>query len=204
MTGKILPVSFFIRPDVAIIAKELLGKCLATNFDGNLTVLRIVESEAYNGAVDKASHAYNNRKTNRTKVMYEKGGVAYVYLCYGIHQMFNIVTNLENVPHAILIRGGEPITGIDIMSLRTNKKTPDTTISRGPGNVCKALGIHTGHSGFALNREEIFIYDDGVKIKSKDIGISPRIGVEYSREDALLPYRFYLKGNPYVSEKWRK
>ncbi|MEO8116910.1 MAG: DNA-3-methyladenine glycosylase, partial [Bacteroidota bacterium] len=130
MTGKIVPVSFFTRPDVAIIAKELLGKCLATNFDGNLTVLRIVEAEAYNGTVDKASHAFNNRKTNRTKVMYERGGVAYVYLCYGLHQMFNIVTNLENVPHAILIRGGEPVTGIDIMSLRTNKKTPDTTISR--------------------------------------------------------------------------
>ena len=204
MTGKILPVSFFTRPDVAIIAKELLGKCLATNFDGNLTVLRIVESEAYNGAVDKASHAYNNRKTNRTKVMYEKGGVAYVYLCYGIHQMFNIVTNLENMPHAILIRGGEPVSGMDIMAMRTGKKTTDTTLSRGPGNVCKALGIHTGHSGFALNREEIFIYDDGVRIKNKEIGISPRIGVDYSGEDALLPYRFYVKGNDYVSGKWRK
>ncbi len=204
MTGKILPVSFFTRPDVAIIAKELLGKCLATNFDGNLTVLRIVESEAYNGAIDKASHAYNNRKTNRTKVMFEKGGIAYVYLCYGIHQMFNIVTNLENMPHAILIRGGEPVSGMDIMAMRTGKKTTDTTLSRGPGNVCKALGIHTGHSGFALNREEIFIYDDGVKIKNKEIGISPRIGVDYSGEDALLPYRFYVKGNDYVSGKWRK
>ena len=204
MTGKILPVSFFTRPDVAIIAKELLGKCLATNFDGNLTVLRIVESEAYNGAIDKASHAYNNRKTNRTKVMFEKGGIAYVYLCYGIHQMFNIVTNLENMPHAILIRGGEPVSGMDIMAMRTGKKTTDTTLSRGPGNVCKALGIHTGHSGFALNREEIFIYDDGVRIKNKEIGISPRIGVDYSGEDALLPYRFYVKGNDYVSGKWRK
>ncbi|MEO7210407.1 MAG: DNA-3-methyladenine glycosylase [Chitinophagaceae bacterium] len=204
MTGKILPVSFFTRPDVAIIAKELLGKCLATNFDGNLTVLRIVETEAYNGAIDKASHAFNNRKTNRTKVMYEQGGVAYVYLCYGIHQMFNIVTNIENVPHAILIRGGVPVSGIEIMASRTNKKTTDTTLSRGPGNVCKALGIHTGHSGFALNREEIFIYEDGVKIKNKDIGISPRIGVDYSGEDALLPYRFYVKGNDYVSGKWRK
>ncbi len=204
MTGKILPVSFFTRSDVAIIAKELLGKCLATNFDGNLTVLRIVESEAYNGAVDKASHAYNNRKTNRTKVMFEKGGVAYVYLCYGMHQMFNIVTNLENMPHAILIRGGEPFSGIDIMAFRTGKKITDPTLSRGPGNVCKALGIHTGHSGFALNSKELFIYDDGFKIKDNVIGISPRIGVDYSGEDALLPYRFYLKGNPYVSGKWRK
>ncbi len=204
MTGKIVPVSFFTRPDVAIIAKELLGKCLASNFDGNLTVLRIVESEAYNGAIDKASHAYNNRKTNRTKVMYEKGGAAYVYLCYGIHQMFNIVTNIENVPHAILIRGGEPVSGIEIMALRTNKKTTDTTLSRGPGNVCKALGINTEHSGFALNSEEIFIYDDGVKINDKNVGISPRIGVDYSGEDALLPYRFYIKGNAYVSGKWKK
>ena len=204
MKGKIIPVSFFTRPDVAIIAKELLGKCLATNFDGNLTVLRIVESEAYNGAIDKASHAFSNRRTKRTKVMYEKGGVAYVYLCYGLHQMFNIVTNIENIPQAILIRGGEPVSGINIMALRANKEATDTSIGRGPGNVCKALGIHTGHSGVSVNSEEIFFYDDDVKIKNKDIGISPRIGVDYSGDDALLPYRFYMKGNAHVSGKWRK
>lgn len=204
MKGKILPVSFFTRPDVAIIAKELLGKCLATNFDGNLTVLRIVESEAYYGIVDKASHAYNNRKTNRTKIMYEKGGVAYVYICYGIHAMFNIVTNIEDTPHAILIRAGEPLIGLAKMMERTCKKENDFSISRGPGNVCKALGIHTGHTGLSLINNEIYLYDDQIKFRENEIGISPRIGVEYSGDAALLPYRFYIKGNKYVSGKWRK
>lgn len=204
MKGKILPASFFTRPDVAIIAKELLGKCLATNFDGNLTVLRIVESEAYNGIIDKASHAYNNRKTNRTKVMFEKGGVAYVYICYGIHDMFNIVTNVEDIPHAILIRAGEPVAGLRKMMERTNKNETDFSISRGHGNVCKALGIHTGHTGISLINKEIYLYDDAISFKENEIGISPRIGVEYSGDAALLPYRFYVKGNKYVSGKWKK
>jgi len=203
MTRRILPVSFFTQPQVTFIAKKLLGKCLATHFEGHLTVLRIVESEAYNGITDKASHAFNSRKTKRTQIMYENGGRAYIYLCYGIHQMFNIVTNVENIPHVILIRGGEPLLGIETMSLRTGKNKSDPTISRGPGNVCKSLGIHTGYNGHILNSEEMYIYDDGFKIKNSLIGISPRIGVSYAGEDALLPYRFFIKGNPYVSGRWR-
>lgn len=204
MLRKILPTSFFLRPDVTSIAKDLLGKCLATNFDQQLTVMRIVETEAYNGTVDKASHAYNNRKTNRTRIMYEQGGIAYIYLCYGIHQMFNIVTNKAGIPHAILIRGGEPIIGKEIMASRTQKKISDTTLGKGPGNLCKALGIHTGYTGHPFQENEIFLYDDGYSFPKKDMGVSPRIGVAYSGEDAKLPYRFYIRHHPFVSGKWKK
>jgi len=132
---KVLSKSFYTRKDVIKIAKELLGKIIITYFDGELTAARITETEAYNGAVDKASHAYNNKRTKRTEIMYANGGAAYVYLCYGIHHLFNIVTNLNGTPHAILIRSAEPITGIDIMLKRTGKNKLDNTLTSGPGNV---------------------------------------------------------------------
>ena len=138
---KILNEKFYIRKDVVKIAQELLGKIIVTYFDAQLTAARITETEAYNGIVDKASHAYNNRRTKRTEVMYAGGGAAYVYLCYGIHHLFNIVTNLKDVPHAVLIRAAEPVIGIDTMLQRTHKKSLDSTLTGGHGNVSKALGI---------------------------------------------------------------
>ncbi len=197
---KKLSPDFYLHPDVVHIAKELLGKMLVTNFNGKCTSGRIVETEAYAGSADKASHAYKG-KTPRTTIMFEEGGSAYVYLCYGIHQMFNIVTNLKDVPHAILIRAVEPVDGIDIMLERTGKKNFDHTLTRGPGNVGKAFGFHTSQTGTRLNGEKIFIADDGFKIKDELIGTSPRIGVAYAAEDALLPYRFFIKGNKFVSGK---
>src|SRR5688572_30262214 len=116
-----LQQSFYLRNDVVKIARELLGKVLVTNWDNEYTSGRIVETEAYAGEVDRASHASKGR-TARTSVIFEEGGIAYVYLCYGIHEMFNIVTNKAGVPHAILIRAVEPIDGIDIMLQRTGKK----------------------------------------------------------------------------------
>jgi len=198
---KILNENFYVRRDVIKIAQELLGKVIVTFFDGNLTAARIAETEAYNGVVDKASHAYNNRRTKRTEIMYGEGGAAYVYLCYGIHHLFNIVTNLKDVPHAVLVRAAEPIMGIDTMLQRTHKKTPDKTLTSGPGNVSKALGIYTHHTGKDLRSENFFIADDGFKLSKKDIVATPRIGVDYAAEDALLPYRFFIKGNLYVSGK---
>jgi DNA-3-methyladenine glycosylase len=197
--GKKLPHAFFTQPNVLKIAKNILGKILVTNFNGITTAARIVEAEAYNGITDKASHAFGSRRTARTQVMYQCGGVAYVYLCYGIHHLFNVVTNVENIPHAILIRAGEPLAGIDEMLLRTKKQKPDATLTRGPGNLAKALGISTAHSGVSLQSNEIYICDDGFKITTKNIVITPRIGVDYAGADAQLPYRFYLKGNKYVS-----
>jgi DNA-3-methyladenine glycosylase len=197
---KKLPASFYQRTDVIKIAKELLGKILVTKWNGIETSGRIVEVEAYNGVVDKASHAAGGRRTKRNEVMYGEGGVSYVYLCYGIHHLFNVVTNRQEAPHAILIRALEPIKGIDVMLERTAKKKLDTTLTRGPGNVSKALGISfKEHSGLSLLSKELFIAGDDFIVKKKDIVASPRIGVDYAGEDAKLPYRFFIKGNPFVS-----
>ena len=191
--------SFYDRDDVTIIAKELLGKILVTNFSNKLTSGRIVETEAYAGAGDKASHAYGNRRTARTEVMFGKHGTAYVYLCYGIHHLFNVVTNRKDIPHAILIRAVEPIAGIETMLLRTGKIKNDYTLTKGPGNVSRALGIFTAHTGISLLSDELFISDDGFKPDESKIIATTRIGVDYAAEDAYLPYRFIIKDNPYVS-----
>ncbi len=196
-----LPHSFYQRKNVITIAKDLLGKILVTHFDNILTAARVVETEAYNGAVDKASHAFGNRRTNRTEVMYAEGGLSYVYLCYGIHHLFNVVTNIKDTPNAVLIRAAEPMIGIQDMLIRTGKKKLDNTLTKGPGNVSKALGIYTHHSGMSLLSDELFIADDGFKPKPSQIIATPRIGVDYAGADALLPYRFIIKDNPYVSGK---
>jgi DNA-3-methyladenine glycosylase len=196
-----LPKEFYLRKDVVKIAKELLGKIIVTNFDNITTAARIVETEAYNGAVDKASHAYGNRRTNRTEIMFAEGGVAYVYLCYGIHHLFNVVTNVKDTPHAVLVRAVEPLMGIEDMLLRTGKPKLDYTLTKGPGNVSKALGIITPHTGLSLSGKQLFIADDGFRLKSPSIGISARIGVDYAAEDAVLPYRFFIAGNQFVSGK---
>ena len=197
---KKLPLSFYLRDDVVQIAKELIGKVLVTNWNGKFTSGRIVETEAYAGEIDKASHA-SKGMTPRTKVMYGEGGKAYVYLCYGIHQMFNIVTNKAGTPHAILIRGVEPLEGIDIMLKRTGKKKFDETIARGPGNVGKAFGFHTSQCGVSLIDDELYILDDGYKVSNSMIATSKRIGVDYAGDHAEWHFRFYLKGNKFVSGK---
>ena len=193
--------SFYDRKDVTRIAKDLLGKILVTKFNGLTTSGRIVETEAYAGAGDKASHAYGNRRTARTEIMFGKPGTAYVYLCYGIHHLFNIVTNKKEIPHAILIRALEPVDGVDTMLLRTGKMQLDNTLTKGPGNVSRALGIFTHHTGTSLLGDEIFVTDDGCKLKQNEVLTTTRIGVDYAAEDSLLPYRFIVKESPYVSGK---
>jgi len=197
-----LPLSFYLGNDVLKIARELLGKILVTNWDNEYTSGRIVETEAYAGATDKASHASKGR-TARTEIMFNEGGRAYVYLCYGVHHMFNIVTNKEGTPDAVLIRAVEPIEGADIMLKRTGKKKLDKTLTRGPGNVGRAFGFHTSQCGLSLVSDELFIADDGYKISRSMIGTSPRIGVDYAGRHAELHYRFFVKGNKYVSGKIR-
>jgi len=188
-----LPLSFYRQKNVCTIAKALIGKVLVTSVKGVTTAGRIVETEAYNGITDKASHAWNGRRTQRTEIMYAAGGLSYVYLCYGIHHLFNVVTNIEDTPHAVLVRSVEPLVGIEDMLLRTGKKKLDHSLTRGPGNVSKALGILTKHTGIGLESEELFIADDGFLVKPSQITATPRIGVDYAGEDALLPYRFVLK-----------
>lgn len=197
---KKLAQNFYLRNDVVKIARELLGKVLVTNWNNEMTSGRIVETEAYAGGVDRASHAFKG-KTPRTSVMFEEGGTAYVYLCYGIHEMFNIVTNKSGTPHAILIRAVEPIDGIDVMLRRTGKIVFNETLTRGPGNVGKAMGFHRTQCGVSMQSDELYIADDGYKLDKKLVTAAPRIGVDYAGEDALLHYRFYIKGNKFVSGK---
>jgi len=196
----ILPESFYSRKDVVKIAQELLGKVLVTEFDGVHTAGMITETEAYAGAIDKASHAFGNRRTRRTEIMYNHGGVAYVYLCYGIHHLFNVVTNLQDAPHAILIRAVEPLEGIQIMLERRGKDILQPSLTAGPGAMSMALGIHSSNTGLSLQGPEIFIEDRGIKIGKKDIVAATRVGVAYAKDDAYLPYRFYIKDNKYVSK----
>ncbi|MFT3979933.1 MAG: DNA-3-methyladenine glycosylase [Ferruginibacter sp.] len=200
-----LPKHFYSRTNVVSLAKELLGKVVVTNIEGVVTSGRIVETEAYVAFTDKASHSYNGRRTARNEHMYGEGGTAYIYICYGIHQMLNIVANKKEVPDAVLIRAIEPLEGIDIMLQRTGKSKADHSLTRGPGNVGKALGLFKHHSGISLLDDTISIHRDAYpKIADSSIGASKRIGVDYAEEDALLPYRFYIRGNPYVSGRPNK
>lgn len=196
---KKVPLSFYNRTDVLRISREMLGKIVVSNIDGLVTSGRIVETEGYVGMTDKASHAFGGRRTARNEHMYWGPATAYIYVCYGMHQMLNVVTNGNNIPDAILIRAIEPIKGLEIMSDRTGKSITDKTITRGPGNVGKALGINKHLSGIHLLDNQIYLLDDGIIFINDEIGITKRIGVESAGADGLLPRRFYVKGNPYVS-----
>lgn len=195
-----LPESFYHRSDVVAISRELLGKYLFTCIDGDITGGYIVETEAYNGIIDRASHSYGNRQTPRTKTIFMQGGIAYVYLCYGIHEMFNVVTSVEGQPHAILIRAIQPTDGLDIMQLRRNMPVVKPTITSGPGSVAQALGISRKINAISLQSDTLWIEDRGMIIPDEIVAAVPRVGVAYAKEDALLPYRFYIKGNIHISK----
>lgn len=196
---KKLSLAFYQRKDVVQIAKDLLGKIVVTNIGGKITSGRIVETEAYVANVDKASHAYNGKRTLRNEAMYAAAGAIYVYICYGMHNMLNIVTNDLNVPDAILIRALEPVNGFDIMLERTGKKMFDNTLTKGPGNVAKAMGISKNISGLMVGEKIINIYKDDFSFLQDEIGTSKRIGIDGAGTDAELPYRFFVRGNKFVS-----
>jgi DNA-3-methyladenine glycosylase len=201
--AKPLHPSFYTRSDVVQIARELLGKVLVSQIDEVQTAGIITETEAYAGIEDKASHAFGGRFTDRTSIMYEQGGVAYIYLCYGIHSLFNVVTAQKGIPHAALIRAIRPLEGVETMLKRSGKKQLDTKAGNGPGKVTRLLGITTLHNGFSLldmdfcepGEPKIFIEDRGITIDYSKIVATPRIGIGYAGEDALLPYRFYITPN---------
>jgi DNA-3-methyladenine glycosylase len=183
---------FYLRDDVVAIGNELLGKVLCTQINDDLTKIVITETEAYAGATDRASHAYGNKRTKRTEPMFGEGGTAYVYLCYGIHYLFNVVTNANDIPHAVLIRAGIPLAGTEIMLERRSKAKMDKTLLGGPGSLAQALGITTEHSGLSLLDSQIWIEDQGIEIADDSILVGPRVGVAYAADDALRPYRFRL------------
>jgi DNA-3-methyladenine glycosylase len=198
---KKLEAAFYQQNDVVQIARDLVGKLLVTRWEGQCTIGRIVETEAYRGVTDKASHAYGGRRTARTEIMYAAGGVAYVYLCYGMHHLFNVVTGKKDEPHAVLLRGIEPLEGLPIMYSRTGKRAGDISLGAGPGNLARAMGIKTMHTGQSLVGDSIYIADDGFILSKDLIMATPRIGVDYAGEDAGLPYRFIFKDNLRVSKR---
>lgn len=187
-----LQATFYQSNNVVLLAKQLLGKSLFTKINGKLTGGIITETEAYEGIADRASHTYGGRRTKRTEVMFQKGGVSYVYLCYGIHYLFNVVTGEKGIPHAVLVRGIYPVIGIDEILRRRKKAKLIKNVADGPGKLTKALGISLKHNGARLDGDEIWIEKEGLKIIETDIQISKRIGVDYAGEDANLAYRFWL------------
>jgi DNA-3-methyladenine glycosylase len=190
---------FYQRTKVVKIAKDLLGKVLMTRADGVVTGGIIVETEAYSWK-ERGCHAYGARKTQRNSIMFEAGGFAYVYLCYGIHYLFNVVTNSSDTPEAVLVRAVEPVVGVREMERRRNLSVNNIHLTSGPGKLTKALGIGRTFNGKSLMDDEIWIEDPGTKVASKSIIASERIGIDYAGEDALLPWRFSLKDNLWVSK----
>ncbi|RLG44779.1 MAG: DNA-3-methyladenine glycosylase [Thermoproteota archaeon] len=192
-----LPRTFYER-DAITVAKELLGKLLVHNSEEGRTSGIIVETEAYMGVEDKASHSYGGKKTKRTSTLYDKPGTAYIYLVYGIHCLLNVVTGPEGVPMAVLIRALEPKEGTELMKAR--RQLEDIRrLCKGPGSLTKAMGIGMELNGTDMTGDRLFIEDIGYH--PREIVQTTRIGVDYAEEDALKPWRFYIKGNRYVSRK---
>lgn len=217
-----LPASYYQNDDVVFLAKDLIGKTIVSMVDGKRTSGIITETEAYRGYDDKACHAHLGRFTERTKIMYETGGVAYVYLCYGIHNLFNIITNTQDKADAILIRAVEPIDGIEVMLERRGKSKLDKTLTFGPGNFSKAFGLDRSHYGEDLTGDVIWIkstargnhnsgelsntnvgsfYEQEAPLNESRITTTTRVGIDYAEEDKDLPWRFYLTDSKFVSKR---
>lgn len=197
--GRKLPQSFYLRDDVVQISRELLGKYLCTQANGVITGGMIVETEAYRAYGDKACHANQDNRTDRTEIMFAEGGHAYVYLCYGIHHLFNVVTNQRDTADAILVRAIQPVDGIDTMLQRRGRTQSDRNLTGGPGRLTEALAITTQNYGAKLTGNRIWIEDRDTTIADDSIIASPRVGVDYAGEDALKPWRFRIDGNRYTS-----
>lgn len=198
-TATVLQPAFFQGTDVVAIARGLLGTVLVTEVNGERTAGMVVETEAY-AAFDKASHSHSNRRTARTEPMFGIGGTAYVYRCYGIHHLFNVSTNVQDVAEAVLIRGIEPLEGVDIMLRRRQLSVAAPKLTAGPGNLTVALGIAGRYTGMPVFGPEIWFEDRGLRPSPADIAVGTRVGVAYAEEDAYLPYRFWIRGNRWVSK----
>lgn len=199
-TNQILPPHFYQQSNVASIARSLIGKVLVSEVDGKRVEGIIVETEAYQGENDRACHAYQKKRTPRTETMFLPGGHAYVYLCYGIHQLFNIVTNLKDEPDAVLIRAVEPVSGIETMQIRRKMAKVSYRLCQGPGCVAQAFGINNMlNTCDLIIGDQLWVEDRSIQISEDQIMATTRIGVEYAKEDALRPWRFLLKNNFWVS-----
>ncbi|MBL7804396.1 MAG: DNA-3-methyladenine glycosylase [Saprospiraceae bacterium] len=195
-----LDAAFYQREDVVGIARDLLGRVLVTQFEGVRTSGLITEVEAYRAPDDRACHAWNNRRTPRTEVMFRPGGSAYIYLCYGIHHLFNVVTGPEGAAHAVLVRGIEPLEGIDLMLHRRKARRFESSLTTGPGALAQALGLHTRMSGQnMLDPGSPVWIERGAPVLS--VGAGPRIGVDYAGECAAWPWRFWVEGSRFYRKK---
>lgn len=197
-----LQLDFYTRDDVVQIARDLVGKYVFTRFNDQLTGGRIVETEAYSGRYDKACHAFLKR-TKRTEIMYQTGGIAYIYLCYGIHHMFNIVTNKDGLADAVLVRAVEPVVGLkNIIERRGGDKK--YALTKGPGSLGQAMGFHKSQTGTSLIESEVMWLAEDTIPSSPVLETDRRVGVDYAQEDALLPWRFFEKDSKWISKKIQK
>ncbi len=196
-----LPREFYTRHDILVIARELLGKLLVVPAaDGSRVSGFIVETEAYIAPEDKASHAYNFRRTQRNESSYSIGGAVYVFFIYGMYFQFNVVTNVIDVPHVVLIRALEPFEGVEIMRER-RKTANDKNLTSGPGKLCIALGIDRNLNNEDLLGEKIWIEESDFKVSGKNVMSGKRIGIDYAEEFAEKPWRFWVKDNLFVSRR---
>jgi DNA-3-methyladenine glycosylase len=194
-----LTPAFFQQSDVTTIARQLLGKLLVSGVGGFFTSGIIVETEAYSFK-ERGCHAWNKRLTPRTKVMFGPGGTIYVYFCYGMHHLFNVVTNVDHEPEAVLIRALEPLEGLDTMRLRRGVHLSDFALTSGPAKLSQALGISLIHNQLSVIDSEVKILDSGVTIPNENVTVTPRIGIDYAGTDAQLPWRYLIRDNAWVSK----
>ena len=199
-TGPKLPREFYTRSNVVTVARDLLGKLLVfPAHSGKRVSGTIVEVEAYRGPHDRAAHSYGGRRTKRTETMYRIGGTAYVFFVYGMYNQFNVVTNVEDAPHAVLIRALEPIEGIEFMRKRRPGQ-PDHNLTNGPGKLCIAMGIDRKVDSADLLGDRVWL-EQGQTISRSRIASGPRIGIDYAEEWVDKPWRFWIRDNPFVSRK---
>ena len=207
MADNRLSLDFFTRTEVTQVAQDLLGKVLVTRFDGIRTAGIITETEAYRAPDDRACHAFGNRRTARTEVMFHEGGKAYIYLCYGIHHLFNVVTAPAETAHAVLIRSVEPVEGLETMLVRRRRSAVDSikvtpALTTGPGALSQALGLTTAWTGQSFFDPDtpVWIEDRGAVYSEEEIAAGKRIGVDYATECADWPWRFWLKNSTFVKK----
>ncbi len=202
MKSQILKRDFYTRTDTLRVARELLGKRLVVpSEEGERVSGLVVEVEAYLGVEDRGAHSYGGRRTRRTETMFGAGGRAYVFFVYGMHHQFNVVTGPEGQPHVALVRAVEPDEGVELMKAR-RPVSKERELTSGPGKLCRALGIDLTFDGEDLTTgRRVWLEETGIKYRPDEIAAGPRIGIDYAGEDALKPWRFWVKGNEYVSRK---
>ena len=194
-----LPRTFYTRAGVLAVARDLLGQRLVVPApDGTRVAGTIVETEAYRGPADRASHAFGGRRTRRTETMYAVGGTAYVYLVYGMHDQFNVVTGVENVPHAVLVRALEPVEGVEIMRRRRGVLS-NRELTNGPGKLCQALGIDRRLDAADLLGSRVWLEPGDRRVPLSAVARGPRVGIDYAGTWAAMPWRFWIRGNAFVS-----